>query len=207
MPAFRVLFVCTGNICRSPMAEQLLRTRLAEQIPRAAGRFAISSAGTMDLAGAAMHPQAQQTLLEMGIDVPDHRARGLTAELVGQADLVLGLTRQHRAAAVLAAPAALRRTFTLLEFERLCAGMDRAALASRSPTKRAASVVEAAAARRGLCPPESPADDDVADPIGQSAASYTATAQLIDRPIRRFVELLSVPGSGPNDQRPRRAAG
>jgi protein-tyrosine-phosphatase len=82
-----VLFVCTGNICRSPLAASLLERAL-----QARGlEVQVSSAGTGACEGAYL------VGLERGLDLSGHRARLLTRELVEQADLILTMARHHRA--------------------------------------------------------------------------------------------------------------
>ncbi|MCW2614387.1 MAG: Tyrosine phosphatase, partial [Frankiales bacterium] len=112
---FRVLHVCTGNICRSPMAERLMRAGLAERLGADADRFVVESAGTWGHSGSPMEAHAHTTLASYGVDGADFRARELVAEHVAGADLVLGATREHRAAAVVLHPRAASRTFTLRE--------------------------------------------------------------------------------------------
>ncbi|HUP00701.1 MAG TPA: low molecular weight phosphotyrosine protein phosphatase [Gemmatimonadota bacterium] len=88
---YRVLLVCTGNTCRTAMAEPLLRDLLA-----AAGIEAdVRSAGTHALAGAPAHPDARAAAGRVGLDLAGHRAQPLTAELVRWADVVLGMSRGH----------------------------------------------------------------------------------------------------------------
>ncbi len=89
-----VLFVCTGNTCRSPTAEALLRRNLAA---RGETRVVVSSAGTGAWEGAMASEGAYLVALENGIDLSAHRARPLTRELVEQADLILIMSRHHRA--------------------------------------------------------------------------------------------------------------
>ena len=108
---FRLLHVCTGNICRSPMAERLTRAGLAAR--GAADAFVVESAGTWGLSGAPMDPGSQRALAAYGLDGDDFRARQLVGYHVDEADLVLCATREHRSAAVTSAPDPAARTSTL----------------------------------------------------------------------------------------------
>ncbi|HMC19050.1 MAG TPA: hypothetical protein VKH16_07475 [Gemmatimonadales bacterium] len=86
--------VCTGNICRSPLAAALLERALAG---RGSEGLAVSSAGTGAWDGAPVSEGAYLVGLERGLDLSGHRARLLTRELVESADLVLTMARHHRA--------------------------------------------------------------------------------------------------------------
>ncbi|MGE0554901.1 MAG: low molecular weight protein arginine phosphatase [Gemmatimonadales bacterium] len=88
----RVLIVCTGNTCRSPIAEGLLR-RAVEAAGR--GDIEVGSAGTGAWEGAPASEGSYLVSLEQGIDLSGHRARMITPELIGQADLVLTMSRGH----------------------------------------------------------------------------------------------------------------
>ncbi|HEU4632219.1 MAG TPA: low molecular weight protein arginine phosphatase [Gemmatimonadaceae bacterium] len=88
----RVLFVCTGNTCRSPMAEGIAR-RLAAARGLTGVEFA--SAGTGAAAESPATDGALLVSMEQGVDLGEHRSRPLTAELVAQADLVLAMGAGH----------------------------------------------------------------------------------------------------------------
>ena len=85
-----VLVVCTGNICRSPMAEALLIASLANRGKR------VASAGIAALAGRPPDPLAQEVMKDHGHDISAHRGRQLNAALLSAADLVLVLDESHR---------------------------------------------------------------------------------------------------------------
>lgn len=142
-----ILFVCTGNVCRSPSAERLA----------AAAGVSASSAGTRAVIGHPVHPEAARVLRDLGGDPDGFAARQLTAKIAGAADLVLTMTREHRDAVLELAPRQLRRTFTLTEAAEL--------ISRFSPE----SVADLAGLR-----PQLPAGDvrDVEDPIGQSAEVF-----------------------------------
>jgi protein-tyrosine phosphatase len=156
----RILFLCTGNVCRSPFAAALLRARLD---PSVRGFVDISSAGTRALAGYAMDSASAFVLRELGGDPDGHVARQFTPELMA-ADLVLAADGGQRAAALAAAPAALARTFTAREFARLGRELPAAGLATDPDDVRAR--IAAVAGRRGLGLPVGPGEDDIGDPFG-----------------------------------------
>jgi protein-tyrosine phosphatase len=95
--AIGILFVCTGNICRSPMAAGVFRT-----LARRAGMtdaFTIDSAGTYDgHTGAPASVLAVEAARRRGYDIDDHRARVLVNEDLGRFDLPLAMDRTHLAA-------------------------------------------------------------------------------------------------------------
>jgi len=103
----RIMTVCIGNICRSPTAEYLLRQRLASR------DIELVSAGLGALAGRTMDATALQVLAEHGIDATAHRARQLTAAMLREADLVLGMEKSHVDAMTHMAPEASGKIFLL----------------------------------------------------------------------------------------------
>jgi protein-tyrosine phosphatase len=188
--SFRVLHVCTGNICRSPMAEHLMREGLRKRLGDDADRFVVESAGTWGHTGSPMEPHALRTLASYDVDGAAFTARELVAEHVVAADLVLGATREHRAAAVVLHPRAAARTFTLREFARLAGAVDPVTLPIGDRVERARAVVRAAAANRGLVPPDSPRDDDLDDPYQAPASAFATCAALVHTTLQGPLDLL-----------------
>jgi len=188
---FRVLHICTGNLCRSPMAERLMRAGLASRLGDEAARFVVESAGTWGHTGSPMETFAASTLGAYGVDGQDFQARELVAEHVAGADLVLGAAREHRAAAVVLQPRAAARTFTLREFARLVAAVDPDTLPPRDVVARARGLVRAAAANRGLVPPDRPGDDDLDDPYQAPASAFAVCGDLLARTLQGPLDLLA----------------
>lgn len=175
-PSLHVLFVCTGNICRSPSAERLA-VAYAErlQIPK----FEASSAGTRAVIGHPIQTEAAGVLKRLGGRDEDFAARQLTAKVVRPADLVLTMTRAHRDSVLEIAPTKLNRTFTLREASRL-----RTECGARS-------VADLPALRPHLA-----ADDlDVEDPIGQSAEVFVHVGQQIADLLWPVMDLCRPPSA------------
>ena len=90
--AYNILVVCTGNICRSPMAEGMLKKDLPARL---AGRVTVSSAGTHALHGNMAQPHAIEVMQGLGIDISRHRARQMSGALIRNADLILVMEKFH----------------------------------------------------------------------------------------------------------------
>ena len=190
---FSILFVCTGNICRSPTAERMLRHALTDRLGADADRFHVTSAGTGALVDEPIQEHAAALLAEAGIDAGGFAARQLDEPLVADADLLLTMTRDHRARAAAVAPAALRRLFTLREFARLAAAGAAELPSVADPVERARALVIAAAGQRGMVRPAQPADDDVPDPYGRPADAYRLPFALIGEAVDVVADLLAGP--------------
>ena len=166
-----VLFVCTGNICRSPTAERLAAAYAAEH---GMLDFTASSAGTRAVIGHPIHPDAAIVLEELGGDASDFAARQLKSKIASNADLIITMTSAHRDTVLETAPRQLKRTFTLTEAARL-ASMD-----------GADTLADLAALR-----PRLTAKDiaDIPDPIGQSPEVFAAIGAQIAKLLPPILEL------------------
>ncbi|WP_306190770.1 low molecular weight phosphatase family protein [Streptomyces sp. MK5] len=176
----RILFVCTGNVHRSVLAERLLAARLP---PGAA--LVPESAGTEAWHRSPMEEATRAVLEQLDGNGSGFASRPLTARLVTGAALVLGLAREHREAAVRLAPSALRRCFTLKEFLRLAGGAGQAPRAVDGFD----AVVAAAASRRGAASPVPSSEDDIADPWGRPRQGLYECALDIDGAVTGLVRL------------------
>ena len=117
--AFEVLFVCTGNSCRSPMAEGILRELLRERAAAGdagAAAVRVSSAGTHAPVGAPATPEAAEACAPLGADLSAHRARQVTAEILAAADVVLVMEPFHLSGVYARNPGASHQVSLLTEF-------------------------------------------------------------------------------------------
>jgi protein-tyrosine-phosphatase len=201
---FRILVVCSGNMCRSPLAELLLRAKLAAALGAGADRVQVTSAGTAAVPGVAMDPRAAAEGETLGVSPAGFVSRAVTAADVATADLVLGAAREHRAAAVRLYPAAHRYAFTVREFARLAEAIPLDELPDLDPVHRGRALVLAAAARRGVVRPARPEDDDVPDPHGGLRQVHREVGAVLDRAVSVAVAVLAahptaapVPAGGP----------
>lgn len=191
----RILTVCTGNICRSPLAELLLR-KVLTGLP-----VEVGSGGTSALVGHAMTEPNQLLAAEFGVLHPEsHRAKQLVASQIREADLVLALAREHRRAVVELVPRASRHTFTLREFGRLTEAVNLADMEiepGAGPEAKMRAAIELVAQSRGALPPlQQPEDDDVVDPYRQGDEVYVKSAQQLVPALNATAGLLREAATG-----------
>lgn len=109
-----VLFVCTGNTCRSPMAEAMFRQLLEER--GLAHRVTVSSAGLAAFDGDGAAEGARRAMADRGLSLTEHRSRRVHSALVEEADLILAMTVSHRERLREAFPHKADRVYTLKEY-------------------------------------------------------------------------------------------
>ena len=180
---FRILAVCTGNVCRSPAVERLLAAGVPED------EVKIASAGVEAQSGRSITEPMADLVAAGGADPSNFVARQLTRDMVAEANLVLALTREHRAAVVTLHPSAVTITFTLRELGRLVADIDPADLPIESASARLTALLTLARNSRGLrqVPPR---EDDGLDPYGHDPDVYRQSFDELLEPVQLLLALL-----------------
>ncbi|MFI7702587.1 hypothetical protein [Nonomuraea sp. NPDC049480] len=180
---FRILLVCTANICRSAMAEVIAGAMLhSSALPVATG-----SAGVRALIGQPMAPHAAATLARLGLDGRAHRARMLDLDLVRSSDLLLTMEAGHVAVAANLDPEAAQKTFTLPEFAQLASGAGHRRYRSDT-VERARAIVQSAAERR-----DHRRAMEVYDPYGGPPEGYEACAKTLGEALSHALGALLGP--------------
>ena len=181
VPPLDVVFVCTGNRFRSPIAEASFRRATADR------PVVVRSAGTLRLGSVPALPEAIVEAGLLGLDLADHRATFFEDAPLASADLVVGFERLHLATAVVDGGAARDAAFTLPELVDLLELTGRSDDADEAD--RARSLVAAAASqRRNLGRPAG--RGEIADPLGRRVAEQHATAEQVDALARRLAAQL-----------------
>ncbi|WIM27969.1 low molecular weight phosphatase family protein [Microbacterium wangruii] len=194
--ALEIVTVCTGNICRSPLAELLLRRRLGDL------GVAVHSVGTRGLVGTPLTEQTRKLAVARGVPAAQaaaHRGRWLEQHHLVTPQLVLAMAREHRRAVVELVPARLRSTFTVREFARLAATLRDAELTAAveatgpDAAARLRAVVALVAGQRGVAhPPAEPSDDDVVDPYRRSWRTYQRSVAQLEPALDEVVRVVRV---------------
>ena len=181
----RILTVCTGNICRSPVAERLLQAGLDQVVP---GGFVVSSAGTRAVVGDPMQPASADIVRTFGGNPDRFVARQLTGTILRGVDLVLTMTSGHRGEVLQLDASLLKRTFTIREFARMLDVLDgrsaeSAADAAAADAAGAGDPLAAntafwrglparAASVRHLSLPADSSENDIIDPYRRGPETY-----------------------------------
>ncbi len=178
-----ILFVCTGNTCRSPMAAQLAMTKLRLRgLP-----WNVSSAGVYAVPGLPMSWEAEQVLLSRGIAPDNHVAQSLTADKVEEADLVVTMTRAQADEVARRFPSSSAKVHPLGHFLSPRHGQT-GVWGEVHPT--AGSYRPDADRIGGMVRNEEDIAQDIADPIGGGLDAYERAATEIDRALDGLIEFL-----------------
>ena len=182
MGTFSICFVCTGNRCRSPIAEAWLR-RYAEGLP-----VTVTSAGTLDIGAQAVPGDLLGVAQRMALDVSQHRSRSLTS-LQEKHDLYLGFERGHAAYLVVETSVPVEKVFTLPEFLRLLDEADLPTLGD-DVVEGARSRVQAAAAERRRQRRFNVPGEEIEDPFRGPLSGCASMSENVGALCQRVVQRL-----------------
>ena len=169
-PGERVLFVCTGNRCRSPMAEVLLRAKLAPDCG-----IGVASAGTV-ANGEPPPEHAVRVMAVAGLDIEGRPSRRVDVATLEEADLIITMAQQHLVEVVTMNRAALERSFTFVDLIRRARQVGRpTADESLSQWAQRLSAGRTPGSILSLAP-----SDDIVDPMGGSLNRYKKVAKVLD---------------------------
>ncbi len=181
-----ILVVCTGNVCRSPLAEGFLRHVLDQR--SAPSSIDVTSAGTMGWEGSAADRLSVEAGAERGIDISGHTARSFSTSDVRNADVVLGMAPEHVGAVIRDVPEAEHKTFTMKGFVRLLEALPPAG--SGDPRAVLVARVLDADALRGSGFGGDAADEDIADPLGRPIDAFRSVAAELEEWCGRLADGL-----------------
>ena len=188
---FSVLFVSTGNICRSPVAERLFRARSLTL-----DHLVVRSAGTDVPPGWGIDGSCATALNELGVDPKGHVSRGIDDRMVDEADLVLTASGAHRGMLLRARPSTLAKTFTMREFVRIADNAPRQRHGAGTAVPALKDRVRVIADQRGIADVPAAGADDIADPFGEPIPVVRNSVADISRTVDATLRALHVHRDG-----------
>ncbi len=187
--SFQILLVCTGNICRSPVAERLMAYRIGPST-----EIEVTSAGTHALVDHEMDAPSALALRGLGVEPDGHRGRQLTTWLIEDADLVLTATVEHRDTVVELLPASADYCYTMREFAQIGALVAEAQ--AHRPRRTADELRERVghiAMQRGHLEVSATTGLNIGDPFGAGLAAARSTAAMISTVVDEDLAALGLP--------------
>lgn len=184
----RILALCSGNVCRSPLAAMLLADRLNP------ARFEVTSAGTSPMIGDQMPTEAQELAARMGCTQAQyHRARAVTEEDLSASDLIIGMARTHANRAIQLQPSAVTRTYTLLGLAQTVAHIKTQHVRTlhRQESNVEVATLKTITRMRGTVPRLHPTHlYDLEDPYGRSKQAYERSGRQIVAAIDQIAKFF-----------------
>jgi len=172
----KVLFVCVGNTCRSPLAQQIT----AELLSQSNLKVSVSSVGLQATEGQPMNQLAIEALTNLGYKANQHLASKITPADVESADLVLTMTQDISERTLPLVEGSFQKTFTVREFSKLIKTMVQ-------DSENGETFAEHVNSLNLLRVKESVSDLDIADPLGSGAGAYRELAEELDRFAQDFL--------------------
>ena len=186
-----IMFVCTGNICRSASAELLART---EMNVRGVNGINVTSSGLLKLDPQPMDATAAKYLTRIGIDVSAFRSKPLTPELAQNATVILTFSNRQINQLLRITPDALKKTFLITEFANCCKyALDHQLLLGTSAGQRLEELVQAIPELI----PRLPKPLNIKDPFEKSKELYDEAFNGTALAVHRIVNLLAEPPAPP----------
>lgn len=192
-PAVKVLFVCTGNLCRSAAADRILSVWATAETGRS---VAVRSAGTRARPGRSIHPSTERALLRHRVPADGFLSRPLSEHDIEWADLVFTMTGQHREDVLAVSPRGLHKSFTLIEAAALCLAIPQPRV--RRPEIRRGEAVAATLrdVRHHFARAHGP-DYDIVDPIDGPEDLHAAVVDKIAAALDHIRPVLAGMDSEP----------